>query len=350
MALDYHEDTALLIERMCQYVEREDFRLQKAKAADRILRTYDLFNLPRPKKVVWLKDIFGKYNDIAGAAGAAGSARSARSARSAWAAWSARSARSAGAAWTARSAGAAWTARSAGSAWSAWSARSAGAAGSARSALDDEFYWFVFEYEYCKNPDSGRLPNENDQKYLDYSELLLQALEYGAGYRTEWEDTLYIVPLPLVKIDDRNRFHSDANPAIRWKGGKELYYLQGVNFEKPLWEKITSQKITAKEVMQIRDSDQRTIAISMLRPDRLLKQLNAKLIDTGKKGTKLYRIDNFMDTGETEYCMWMRDWSTPREFIEFVEPEVGKSKDADLCQAHAFGVDLKEYLGCEARG
>jgi hypothetical protein len=51
-----------------------------------------------------------------------------------------------------------------------------------------------------------------------------------------------------------------------------------------------------------------------------------------------------MDTGTTQYCMKMKDASTPREFIEWVEPKIGSQKDADLCQATAFGISKELYL------
>ncbi|MGI0000259.1 MAG: hypothetical protein ACRD6Q_03460, partial [Nitrososphaeraceae archaeon] len=224
---------------------------------------------------------------------------------------------------------------------------SAGSAGLARwSALDYDFDWYVFEFEYCQNPTDGS-PNENDHKYLEYCELLMQAKEAGAGYRVEVDDTLYIVPTPVVRIDNQNRFHSEDEPAIRWKGGSEFYFLRGESFDKAIWKKVVSRTITATEVMKITDVDKRTIAISMLSPQEMLKQLNATLVDTGKKGTKLYRCDNFMDTGDTEYCMVMKDHSTPREFIEFVPPKVGEKGYADLAQAEAMGLTVKEYLSIE---
>src|SRR3990167_3319448 len=160
--LPYSQKTKDLINRMCRYVERKDFELNKKKAEECLLKTYDLFGLKRPTKLIWCIDIFDEKFEV--------------SARSAW---------------------------FAGSAGSAGSARSAG-----WTALDEEFYYFVFTYEYCENPNKEHSPNENDRKYLEYSELLLQALEYGLGYRVEWEDTLYLVPTPLVLIDERNRFHS----------------------------------------------------------------------------------------------------------------------------------------------
>lgn len=121
--------------------------------------------------------------------------------------------------------------------------------------------------------------------------------------------------------------------------------LLGVKFDdEKLYWRIVNQEVTAEEVLKIRNSDERMAAISMLKPGELLKQMNAQLVHTGKKGTKLYECKNFMDTGETEYAMWMQDSSTPREFLEFVPPEIGKQKDADLCQASAWGIPLEDYL------
>src|SRR5574343_334700 len=146
--LGYDNKTQTLIDRMCRYVERDDYVLDKKTAEEKLLQTYDLFGLSRPKKIVWCKDIFDeKYVKAIWSAGSAGSA------------WSARSARSAR------------------SAWSAWLAGLAGSAGSARSemfALDYDFDWYVQEFEYCLNP-SNKKPNENDLKYIAYSELLLEA-------------------------------------------------------------------------------------------------------------------------------------------------------------------------------
>src|SRR5574343_333400 len=131
--LGYDNKTQTLIDRMCRYVERDDHVLDKKTSEEKLLQTYDLFGLSRPKKIVWCKDIFDeKYVK---------------------------------AIWSAGSAGSAWSARSAGSAGSAWSEM---------FALDYDFDWYVQEFEYCLNP-SNKKPNENDLKYIAYSELLLEA-------------------------------------------------------------------------------------------------------------------------------------------------------------------------------
>jgi len=272
---------------MCANVERLDFVLDKKKAEECALRTYDLFSLSRPRKIVWCVDILDEVF-----------ARSARNARSVGSARSALSAGSARSAWSALSVG------SAGSAfgeWSAGSARGARSAGSARSvrsawsALDYDFDWFVIENEYCSNREDnpGDEPDENDKKYLEYSELLMQAKEYGLGYWVELEDTLYLVPTPLVRIDSMNRYHSDELPAIRWKNGMEVYFLHGVKFEKELWEKVVSRKMPFADILAIEDIDQRRQAIKYGDWNEFVKYQNAQKIDEFVKFDVQGRMVNY---------------------------------------------------------
>jgi uncharacterized protein DUF6745 len=155
-----------------------------------------------------------------------------------------------------------------------------------------------------------------------------------------------------VRRDDELRLHHDAEPAIEWRDGYKLYFIHGQAFEKKMFDRITSQKMTLKEVMNMKNADERTMAFSMLRPDRLLKGVNAKLVHTGERGTRLYSVDNFThvigvsDTkqNDTEYCMVMDDASTDRVFLEWVDPEIGKKGNADEAQAAAWGVPLEDYL------
>ena len=283
--LGYSDKTQALIERQCRNVERKSFRLQKDKAAEAILKTYDLFDLPRPKRVVWCADPFTSVYQ-----------------------------------------------------------------GSARSALDYDFDYYIIQHEYIENPDEDLPVNDNDHKYLAYCELLMEAKEHGAGYRVEWEDTLYIVPTPLVVIDSQNRFHNEDGPAIRWKQGKSFYFLYGESFEKELWERVTSGNFTAKELMAIEDTDKRAIAMTYLAPADMIEQMHMKLLHVGIKGNKLYECKNYLDSGETEYALWMKDASTPRQFIHFVPKDFDFHKNADEATAGCFrngGGDLmplEDYL------
>ncbi|MDE2100923.1 MAG: hypothetical protein KGL39_26995 [Patescibacteria group bacterium] len=151
-------------------------------------------------------------------------------------------------------------------------------------------------------------------------------------------------------FSEQNVLDYENGPAQEYSDGYAIYMLRGVRFDKEEYEKIVNKTITAKEVMQIEDVDKRTIAISMLSPEEMIKQLKMKLIDTGSEGTRLYECKNFMGTRKTEYAIRMTDWSTPREFIEFIPPEVGKVGSAVHAQASAYGIADEDYLLIKDRG
>jgi hypothetical protein len=255
MAKEYSQATQDLIDRIIRCEKREDFILDKPKAEECILKTYDLFNLKRPSKVVWLADIFDKeYQEkskLRWLSKPTWLMESAWPADSIWLMESTRlvsSVRLMESTRSAESARSAWSAESTRSAWLAWLEWSSDSMWLAESALDYDFGCYISKFEYCQNPHKDRPPNSNDIKYLEYSELLLQAKEYGMGYRVEYKDTLYCVPTPLVLLDNQKRFHSLEKPAIRWKGGSEFYFIHGVNFPKDLWEKIINKELISIEI------------------------------------------------------------------------------------------------------
>jgi len=201
--------------------------------------------------------------------------------------------------------------------------------------------------------------SEIDSRLLNWLrtlQYLAKAHMAGVGWYIPMEDVVGLVRTPRLVGDP---LHYDQGKAVEWPNGEGYYFLRGVRFSEDLWKKITSQTLTAEEAFAIRNTDQRAIAIAMLRPDRMLAAVKAELMHVGIKGTKLYRIPNFLDSGTDAYCMWMHDHATPREFIEFVPPEVaqvrrpkhpdgddqdGEVGDADYCQAAAWKITRKQYL------
>src|SRR3990167_5598425 len=275
--MEYHKKTQKLIDEMIALAERKDFELDKEKAQETILKTYDLFDLPRPKEIVWFDDLTEKFLDSAYSAYRASSASSAFSASSAS---SASRAYRASSAFSASSAYRASSAFSASSAYSAYSASRASSASSAsRASIDYDFEWFVLVYEYSLAKQDG---NENDEKYLRYCESLLTAKKLGLGYWCDFDDILYLVPVPIISLDSQQRYHSTEKPAIYWKNGEENYYIKGVRFEKDLWQKITKDQLSAKEVFDIKNTEQRRIAYELMDKRKMLDLKDYKVLDEVK--------------------------------------------------------------------
>lgn len=207
-------------------------------------------------------------------------------------------------------------------------------------ASDYDFDWFCGEVE---------LGNKGNTKYIEIMELLLQAKEEGLGYLIDNPNTniLYIAPNPVVRIEN-NQFHSDQLPAIEyatWKG----YFLDGVHFEKELWQKILSQKMSFKEIMAIEISDQRTIALKY-NPEAIIKE-NAKLVHKDNRHNELYLIEGQEINKELdEKKIWFLKMLCPtgRTFIEGCPPdEAEKNPNATYCQALLCGLTLEEYMSLE---
>jgi hypothetical protein len=218
------------------------------------------------------------------------------------------------------------------------------------SALDYDFDWFVFAFQYEKDQTDERV-NENDIKYLEYSELILKAKECGVGYRIEWEDTLYLVPSPVVRLnnDTPPQFHSDQLPAIEWKDGHTAYFLDGVEFKKELWEKVVSQTMTFKDIMAIDISDQRTVALKY-NPEAIIKE-NATLVHKDHRNNELYLIQGQQLNKDLNHeKIWFLKMLCPtgRTFVEGVPPdEAEKNPNATYLQALLCGLSMEEYLAME---
>ena len=155
-----------------------------------------------------------------------------------------------------------------------------------------------------------------------------------------------------VYRDENLNLHSDAFPAISWRDGYELYFLHGVAFPKDTWEKLVQEKFTAEDLHGGGlNSDQASEALFWLPPEKLLKQINAQHVHTGIKGTRLYKVDKFLDAEEPQYCMLMEHPTIKEKyFLEWVDPEVGKQGNADLSQCYAWQdkdgnpIPLEDYL------
>ena len=75
-----------------------------------------------------------------------------------------------------------------------------------------------------------------------------------------------------VYQDDQKRLHSLENPAMAFRDGTEIYVINGVNFEKKLWNKVVKDQLTVQEVFALENTEQRRIAYEQM--DKLkMKQL-----------------------------------------------------------------------------
>ena len=173
------------------------------------------------------------------------------------------------------------------------------------------------------------------------------------GFRVMHEEFCIVSDFPkTLLVDEQNRSHCDSGPSHEWRDGFKIYHLHGVKFDEEMHRKLTSGDFTLEELATNTNmtADQRAEALFWLPPEKLLKQVKAELIHTGIKGTKLYHVPEILDAKD-QYCMLMEHPTIKgRFFIEWVDPEVGKLKDADLAQCYAWQdedgdpIPLEDYL------
>lgn len=122
---------------------------------------------------------------------------------------------------------------------------------------------------------------------------------------------------------------------------------------------MIADELTLSQVAGLPYADQRSVALTYLTFQRLVGQSGALLLDRGAKGTRLYRLrlpasiagDRPIGYGAFDYFIHMHDASHPeREFIEWVDPAVVRRGDAELCQAHAFGITREQWLAIVDEG
>jgi hypothetical protein len=189
-------------------------------------------------------------------------------------------------------------------------------------------------------------------------------MESGAFMAIYMDEAALVCRRPqFIRRDEENRLHHDTLPALEFIDGSKYYFLDGTAFDAELFKKVSDKTITLEEINAIENGDQRAIAYKYGLPvDTMLKDMKAVLVNTGTRGTRLWKIDNFYNTNTTAWAMDM-DCPTGRRFLEFVEPDVAEramrehpDNAAEYCQAWAYkgpggeSITLDEYTAVQHHG
>ncbi|RRR45075.1 hypothetical protein EHH44_10340 [Mycolicibacter terrae] len=184
----------------------------------------------------------------------------------------------------------------------------------------------------------------------------------GLGWLIAADRMAIIVPTPVVRLAEGRTdvLHDDSvRMAIVWPDGHGYHFLHGVHFDRRLYFQVINHELLIQDIAALADADQRAVALQYLTFEQLVIDSDATLIDRGVRGTSLYRLelpprmarDRKRGYGKYDYFIHMRDASHPeREFVEWVDPQVAQLRDAELCQAHAFGISLDDWLSIEHEG
>ena len=193
-----------------------------------------------------------------------------------------------------------------------------------------------------------------------FSESIRLARLCGLAWLVPAHWDLLLVPTPTLRYTDAGVLHNDNGlQAISWPDGTGTYYLDGLPFEETFYRSIIDGTLSLAAICTLGNVDHRSIALRYMKFDHLVSRGRAELLDVGVRGTRLYRLplppqlaaDRAPGYGRYDYFIHMRDASHPeREFVEWVSPVIGAKRNAELCQAHAFGIPLDVWLSVEMEG
>lgn len=184
---------------------------------------------------------------------------------------------------------------------------------------------------------------------LRIGRLLTDAFCAGLGYLAVVDTEIVVARRPALRlldtaaVDGLPRFHHDAGPAVEFADGTGLHFLEGIYFQPWLHRAIVDGALTMRYVRDMPSWEGRVAAYPSMPPAALLDGLHARLLDVGRKGTRLYRIDDLPDHEDPVWYIVMTDPSTGRDYGEFVPPEIGVHRSADAAQAAAWGISVADY-------
>ena len=265
-------------------------------------------------------------------------AMDARAAWDAWDAWDARDARAAMDAMDAMDARDAWAA------WDAWAARDAWDAWGAWDARQKFAVWCLL---YSGTWDASWLAvaaigaaQINKPNVLAWAEPMALAFEAGAWSLYWTDDTLYWIAKPTLRREN-GRLHCADGPALICDAA-DLYFWRGTDVP-DAWI-VDRTSLTAKTAITWPNVEQRRAACEIIGWANVLRELNAKVIDTDEPDIgELVEVD-LPDSGKEKFLRVR--CGTGREFALPVPPNM---KTALQAQAWGWGLSEKQFRKPEVR-
>lgn len=178
-------------------------------------------------------------------------------------------------------------------------------------AGSQELYWLYF-YKFINN----ELPVEKTTLPLIETCDLMEKV----GWIFLYESFVVVTPKP-AKINMVNgRLHNANGPALEFLDGYRLYALNGVRFSGEMAKFVSTpiNELDHKEVLNIKNVEQRAEVIKRVGIDKLFSALGPKLIDSSR-GYDLFEIKVYEDS--PRIYIKMDNPSVPEVHIEAVHPD-----------------------------
>lgn len=194
--------------------------------------------------------------------------------------------------------------------------------------------WIGF-YEYFRN-----VLNIEECKKLDGH----VDLAHASGWVSFYEDVVVFQDRPnVIKMDDQNRVHCENGPCIQYPDGLSIYCWHGTTIPAEWIE--DKESLTAKIALTWDNIEQRRCACEIIGWNKILEELNAKVIDTDGDPEigQLVEVE-LPDSGKEKFLRVV--CGTGRLFAIPVPPEMKTALEA---QSWSWGLSADEFIAPEVR-
>ena len=186
---------------------------------------------------------------------------------------------------------------------------------------------------------------------LEHKEFSTYKENLKAGnFMSIYLDGLAIISLPPQRVEwNGNNLHSINGPAILFRDGWELFYINDVEFDEKLYWKIIKKELSAKEAIELQNIEQRTIALEQLGYENVLRELQGKVLDEKTHPIFLNKTEQVIEIelkDDTVFALFFKfvDASTGKSGMLRINPREIKEKTCKACAAWTFGLTEEEYV------
>lgn len=206
------------------------------------------------------------------------------------------------------------------------------------SAYQGGAYWAGYESYLTAFRDILGLRLKEHDKYKNWERAAI-----AAPFRVMHEKFCIVSDFPeILKIDEQNRPHCADGPSHRWRDGFELYHWRGVKIPD---EWIRDKALTPQIALSCSNIEQRRAACEMLGWDRIISELDAKIIDDDNDPEIGVLIEvNLPDSGKEKFLRVQ--CGTGRMFAIPVPPDMNTALQA---QSWTWGIDTSKFNKPEIR-
>lgn len=176
--------------------------------------------------------------------------------------------------------------------------------------------WLSFYLHFKK---LGILENELFDAYYKYAQSGIFINMYFDN-----ADLIILIKNPLYAAsDNRERLSNKDGYAIEWPDGHGIYFVNGVHFDRELYNSIFVNKtIKGRDILLLKNTEQKTIAIQQYGYYDMIKDIGAKKIDEMEIMTNVGKAVNELYDFEIE---GNEGWRRIRgRFVKVVDHSTGK--------------------------